>query len=281
MKPNPLALLSFLSLFQPGHAKAEEFFAGKGVSVRLSCEASTISAGESFMVAVELSHQAGFHTYWQNPGTVGMPTYLKWELPEGFQAGQLLWQSPERSKMFKYDVYGYEKNATLLTEIRPPAKLDGKPILLRAKVRWMACNDSSCNPGYHTFELRLPVGKRTVWNPRVKQLTHDTKVRMAQPLPSLVTTAKAKGEKVRLRIEGKIFASLQDASGLYFFSSLNHYKIDALQKTRIKKGALMITLTKTDYAPAKIDRIEGILRLPANGLDRDPPPNVLIKAKLE
>ena len=118
------------------------------------------------MVAVELSHQAGFHTYWQNPGTVGMPTHVEWELPDGFQAGQLIWQSPERSKMFKYDVYGYEKNATLLTEIRVPAKLDVKPILLRAKVRWMACNDSSCNPGYHTFELRLPVGRRTVWNPK-------------------------------------------------------------------------------------------------------------------
>ena len=210
-----------------------------------------------------------------------MPTHVEWELPDGFQAGQLIWQSPERSKMFKYDVYGYEKNATLLTEIRVPAKLDVKPILLRAKVRWMACNDSSCNPGYHTFELRLPVGGRTVWNPKAKQLVGKSKALIAKPLPSLATTATAKGQKVRLRIEGKIFDSIQDPSTLYFFSSLNHYKVDALQKIRIKKGALMITLTKTDYAPEKIDRIEGILRMPPNRLARETPPVVLIKAKLD
>ncbi|MFP6900068.1 MAG: protein-disulfide reductase DsbD domain-containing protein [Opitutales bacterium] len=281
MKRGLLTLIPFLSLLQPVSFGAEEFFAGKGVRVRLLCEASTIASGDSFVVALELSHEAGFHTYWQNPGTVGVPTQVTWELPEGFQAGQLVWQPPERSKMFEYDVYGYEKNATLLTEIRSPAKLDAEPILLRAKVSWMACNDSSCNPGYHTFELRLPVGKRTVWNPKVKQLVRDAKARIPTPLPSLLTSAEAEGREVRLRIEGKIFESLQDAPGLHFFSTLNHYKIDARQKTRIKRGALLITLTKTDYAPDKIDQVEGILRLPANGLERGKHTNVLIKAKLE
>ena len=163
----------------------EQAFKGKGVTVSLFCEASTIAPGQAFTVALTLRHEAGFHTYWKNPGTVGMPTQIVWKLPPGFKAGDLVWQSPERSKMFKYDVYGYETNATLLTEIQAPADLPEGPVLIRAKASWMACNDSSCNPGYHTFELRLPVAKKTVWVPHTQKLVREARSRIPKPMPGL------------------------------------------------------------------------------------------------
>ena len=27
----------------------------------------------------------GFHTYWRNPGTLGLPTAVEWSLPEGYE----------------------------------------------------------------------------------------------------------------------------------------------------------------------------------------------------
>ena len=240
-----------------------EQFEGKGVRASLLSEASTIVPGQAFAVALVLSHQPGFHTYWKNPGTVGMPTDIRWKLPEGFEAGQIVWQPPERSKMFKYDVYGYEANATLLTEIKVPANLPAKPILLQAKASWMACNDSSCNPGYHTFELRLHVGETTIWDPKVKQLVRDARSRIPVPLPNLRAEAESKGKKVRLRIEGNAIDDLRGEPELHFFSTLNHYEVDARQKIRIKQNTLTITLTKADYAPDKIEGVEGVLRFPA------------------
>lgn len=254
-----LSILSVLSLLPLEAAQTEETFDGKGVQTRLLCEASTIAPGQTFTVALTLSHHPGFHTYWKNPGTVGMPTDLRWELPEGFRAGALIWQSPERSKMFKYDVYGYEKNATILTEITAPENLASENVALAAKVSWMACSDSSCNPGYHTFRLRLQVGDRVVLRPEVSKLVRQARSRLPKPLPSFRARAKVKGKKVQLLIEGKAVDKLSDMSNLHFFSSLNHYLIDPVQNIRRKKNMLLITLSKADYAPDEIKRVEGIL----------------------
>ena len=255
-------VLSILSVFLISSLEAvqtEESFDGKGVQTRLLSEASTITPGQTFTIALTLSHQPGFHTYWKNPGTVGMPTGIKWELPEGFRAGALIWQSPERSKMFKYDVYGYEKNATLLTEVTAPKNLAQKNVDLIAKASWMACSDDGCNPGYHTFNLRLQVGDRTVLRPEASHLVRQARSRLAKPLPSLRASAKAKGNKIQLLVEGQAVGKLRDESNLHFFSSLNHYRIDPIQKLRLKNNALIITLRKTDYAPDEIERVEGIL----------------------
>jgi thiol:disulfide interchange protein DsbD len=254
-----LSILSVLPLLPLEAAQTEETFDGKGVQTRLLCEASTIAPGQTFTVALILSHHPGFHTYWKNPGTVGMPTDLKWELPEGFRAGALIWQSPERSKMFKYDVYGYEKNATILTEITAPKNLASENVALTAKASWMACSDSGCNPGYHTFRLRLQVGDRTVLRPEVSKLVRQARSRLPKPLPSFRARAKAKGKKVQLLIEGKAVDKLRDMSNLHFFSSLNHYLIDPVQNIRRKKNMLLITLSKADYAPDEIKRVEGVL----------------------
>ena len=259
----------------------EQAFKGKGVTVSLFCEASTIAPGQTFTVALTLRHEAGFHTYWKNPGTVGMPTQIVWKLPPGFKAGDLVWQSPERSKMFKYDVYGYERNATLLTEIKAPRVLPPGPVSLQAKTSWMACNDSSCNPGYHTFDLKLSTGEKTVWDSRTRKLIAQTRSLIAKPLPKLRVRMEPKGNKMRVLVEGDAIAGLQPGPELHFFSSLNHYKVNARQKIRISKNSVTIILTKTDYAPDKIDRVQGVLQFPAKWAGSKGSSHALIQAKLD
>ena len=276
----PSLLIGFAIPFLMEAGAAEEKFEGKGLRATMRSEASTIAPGQTFIVALTLSHHPGYHSYWKNPGTVGMPTGIKWELPKGFEAGELIWQIPERSKMFKYDVYGYETNATLLTEIKAPQNLAQDSIVLRAKASWMACNDSSCNPGYHTFELKLPVSEKTAWARGTRELVKAAQARLPKPIPALQATASAKGNKIRLQIEGKPIQALLEKEGLYFFSMLNHYKIDPEQKIRLKKGILTVTLSKTDYAPDKIDRVKGILRFPVEISGKDSS-FALIETKLD
>ena len=66
-------------------------FAGKsGPDLRMEfvSEVEAIRPGEPFTVGLHLEHGPGWHTYWQNPGIVGVPTSLDWNLPQGFVAGQ-------------------------------------------------------------------------------------------------------------------------------------------------------------------------------------------------
>jgi len=268
--------------FLPLAVLAEErSFQGKGVTASMFSEASTIAPGQTFTVALTLRHEPGFHTYWKNPGTVGMPTQIAWKLPLGFKAGELEWQSPERSKMFKYDVYGYEGNTTLLVKIKAPEILPKGPVSLRAKTSWMACNDSSCNPGYHTFELTLSTGEKTIWDSKAKKLVGQARANFPQPLPKLQAKVEPKGNKMRILVEGDAIAGLQPGPDLHFFSSLNHYKVDARQKIRLSKRGLHVILTKTDYAPDKIDRVEGVLRFPAKQAGSKGSSHVLIQAKVD
>ena len=193
----------------------------------------------------------------------------------------IVWQPPERSKMFKYDVYGYERNATLLTEIKAPMVLPPGPVSLQAKTSWMACNDSSCNPGYHTFDLKLSTGEKTVWDSRTRKLIAQTRSLIPKPLPKLRARMEPKGNKMRVLVEGDAIAGLQPGPELHFFSSLNHYKVDARQKIRINKSSVTITLTKTDYAPDKIDRVEGVLQFLAKRAGSKGSSHALIQAKLD
>ena len=71
----------------------------KGLEIALISEVKSIKAGESFTVGLHLKHHKGFHSYWKNPGVVGLPTSIKWDLPKGFTAGEIQWPYPELTMM--------------------------------------------------------------------------------------------------------------------------------------------------------------------------------------
>ena len=54
-----------------------------GLDIGLIAETASITPGRPVTLGVHIEHFPGFHTYWQNPGMVGMETSLDWKLPEG------------------------------------------------------------------------------------------------------------------------------------------------------------------------------------------------------
>src|SRR5262245_53837871 len=66
------------------------------LKIELVSEVTSIVPGKPFYVGLHLQHQPGDHTYWRFPGIVGVPTGIKWELPEGFKAGPIEWPEPQR-----------------------------------------------------------------------------------------------------------------------------------------------------------------------------------------
>src|ERR1700716_1805280 len=93
----------------PGSAVATD-----NVKARLVSEVSTIAPGQSFWVALELNIRDGWHTYWRNPGDSGQATTLKWQLPAGFTAGDIVWAPPHRFDISPLANYGYAQTAEVL-----------------------------------------------------------------------------------------------------------------------------------------------------------------------
>ena len=131
--------------------------ASDNVKAHLISEVSAIAPGQSFWVALEFNIRDGWHTYWRNPGDSGQATALKWQLPQGFTAGDIVWTTPHRFEIPPLMNYGYAKHAVHLVKITAPKDLKtGTPVALSAKASWLVCSDV-CIPEEADLQLKLPV----------------------------------------------------------------------------------------------------------------------------
>jgi thiol:disulfide interchange protein/DsbC/DsbD-like thiol-disulfide interchange protein len=154
-------LLGLLLASPAAFALSGSVVATDNVKAHLVSEVSTIAPGQSFWVALEFNIRDGWHTYWRNPGDSGQATKLKWQLPPGFTAGDIVWTTPHRFEIPPLVNYGYAKHVTHLVNITAPRDLKaGAPIQLTAKASWLVCSDV-CIPEDADLQLTLPVTAQT------------------------------------------------------------------------------------------------------------------------
>lgn len=155
----PLSFLGSLMVLWGGGALLAS---GSHVRVELLAEpGAVVAGGEAFWVAVRLDHDPGWHTYYKEPGDSGLPTKIRWELPEGFSAGEIRWPVPQRIELPPLVNYGYEGQASLLVLMTPPAEIVGESVTLKAQVSWLECLEA-CVPGKADVAVTLPVSDSPV-----------------------------------------------------------------------------------------------------------------------
>ena len=260
-------------------APAEDYRGGD-VKLQLISEVLSIRAGEPFTAGLYIQHGAGFHTYWQNPGVVGVKTTFEWDLPEGFAAGPVQWPSPQRTKMATLTAYGYEGDCVLMIEITPPRELpeDTAKVTLKTKVGWMACA-TTCHPGWSDFELTLPVAQKTAgddkirpeWNPQARKLIKAERRKFPKVIDGWRTeTGRVSGGDADDRwLELTVFApkgrekewaAIEDWGDVYFFSHDDQVDSDAPQKLSVNDdGSLSLRMKVSQYTPEDPKSLPGIL----------------------
>ncbi len=127
------------------------------VQARLQTPVTSFQPGQPFTVALELTHQDHWHTYWINPGT-GYATSLTWTLPPGWQASDIHWPTPIVIKDHLGNITGngYEGVTLLPVTITPAADAQpGQTYTLSAKAEWLMCAEQ-CVPGDAQVQLSLP-----------------------------------------------------------------------------------------------------------------------------
>lgn len=165
---------AFLAVLADAKAETAGF---SPIDVALVSDQSGIVPGQIFTVALHQKIAPGFHTYWKNPGTVGLPTSIRWQLPPGFKAGPIQWPLPKAQRMTVYRVWGYQNEALLLADIAAPPDLPlGKTVRIVAEASWMCCG-RQCHPGFKKLELLLPSTKfasqNTAWAGKFEQVRNQ------------------------------------------------------------------------------------------------------------
>src|SRR5438874_3412752 len=126
------------------------------VHVDALANVSAIVPGEPFLVGVRLKMEPHWHTYWKYPGDAGIPTDIKWELPEGWRAGSIQWPIPLKlQEPGDIQIYGYHDEVLLIQQIAPAKNFTSPTVKLSAKVNWLVC-EKICIPGDAVVTLSLP-----------------------------------------------------------------------------------------------------------------------------
>jgi thiol:disulfide interchange protein/DsbC/DsbD-like thiol-disulfide interchange protein len=138
-------------------AQAQVYQGKQLVQAEVLANVSAAIPGEPFLVGVRLKTEQHWHTYWKYPGDAGIPTEIKWELPEGWQVGGIQWPIPLRlQEPGDIQIYGYHDDVLLIQQITPPKNLANGSVKLSGKVSWLVC-EKICIPGDAVVTLSLPI----------------------------------------------------------------------------------------------------------------------------
>ncbi len=186
------------------------------VKARLVAEMGSVAPGGTLWVDLHLDIAQGWHVYWRNPGDSGLPTEIAWQLPAGFQAGDILWPAPERFVLGTIGNYGYQGSADLLVPITAPAILDpGGSAHLAANASWLVCSEI-CIPGEAALALDLPVSAAPgAAEPDMAPLFAEARRRLPQPARFAADFAVSGGQ-LRLTVPAAAFAGLDRPQASFF-----------------------------------------------------------------
>jgi thiol:disulfide interchange protein DsbD len=229
------------------------------VKAHLVSEVSAIAPGQSFWVALEFNIRDGWHTYWRNPGDSGQATTLKWQLPPGFTAGDIVWTTPHRFEIPPLVNYGYAKHAVHLVNITTPNDLKaGAPIVLSAKASWLVCSDV-CIPEDADLQLKLPVGTPSgAVDPADAALF--TAARSELPSEQLAaTTARIQGDQLVIALGKEWGGTLPQIKSLAFFPYDEGGIEYAAPQTLTRNQDAVELAMKVGYQPPKAGMVRGVL----------------------
>ena len=126
------------------------------VKAELLADTNAVVPSKPFTVGLLLRMAPGWHTYWKFPGDAGLPSELKWKLPEGWKIGEIQWPIPlKTTDPGDIQTYGYQDEVLLMQEITPPASINDSTVKLAAEANWLVC-EKICIPGNASLQLELP-----------------------------------------------------------------------------------------------------------------------------
>ncbi len=234
------------------------------VEAELVAEHATVPPGKRTTVALRLRHAEGWHTYWQNPGDSGLPTTLKWSLPEGYAAGPIRWTFPEAIAVGPLVNFGYEGEVFHLVEVDVPPTADpGTTAELAARADWLVCREI-CIPDGADLRLALPVaadaGGRGKWGAAIAA----AREKLPRVLPAdWRVSADGSGSTVALKIAPPAGTTFDPAQARFFPATEGRIEASGRQTVQSEGSGGVFLLPVASQLVGEFRRVEGVLVNPA------------------
>src|SRR5262245_21796666 len=180
-----LALVSFLVVGACVAAAAP--VQAKHAQVELLSRETAAPPGKELLLGVHFVLEKGWHIYWVNPGDSGQPPVFKWQLPDGFVAGEIQWPRPGRMQSSpQLADYGYHDDVLLVVPVKVPSSVNAKPgsqpLNFALEAKWLICREV-CLADRAQMQISLRVGSGGGESPATARLFAVTENQLPRPLP--------------------------------------------------------------------------------------------------
>ncbi len=227
--------------------------------VSLVSEVQSIKPNSSFWVALRFQLREGWHIYWQNPGDSGARPVLKWQLPQGFAAGELQFPYPQRFLIPPLANFGYDGEVYLPVQVRSPATSPNNSnslVKLQLRADWLIC-EQECIPESGELSLTLPMGDGAIL-PEQGALFAKIRQTLPQPAPQLLTFTTTERE-ISLDLAG-----LDTVDSVLFFPYQDGVIENAAEQKLERKGDRQTLRLKRGYQ-TDLEQIAGVLVVEQKG----------------
>jgi thiol:disulfide interchange protein DsbD len=227
------------------------------VEAQLVSRHATFQPGKPIEAALRLKIIDHWHTYWRNPGDSGLPTKLKWTLPEGFAAGEIEWPYPRKLPLGPLMNFGYEGEVLHLVSIQTPASFQpGAKVTFTAKADWLVCADV-CIPEEGVVSLSLAAAGTA---PTVNSQWEAAFARTRSALPSeTLKDVSVAIEGMTATISAKTNSTI-DASAVAFYPHRDDVMANAAKQTFSKtQDGFTLTVPLADPKNNDLKTLDGVL----------------------
>ncbi len=215
--------------------------------------------GRTTSVALRLTPNAGWHTYWKYAGDVGSAPGIAWQLPSRFRASALRWPAPSLIASPPLASYGYEREVHLVTDITVPANVPiGSRVTLTGDVTWVACK-VECIAGDVRLALTLPVSAVAAVDTAVQRVVRDERAREPRVNGGWKVVATIDSTHLSLHVASTTGSGPPSRDAHFFVDSAGLIDHAAPQSMHAESGATVLRMRRSDYAGATPTHIRGVI----------------------
>ena len=227
------------------------------VTVRIASAHQGLTPQADNRLAVVLTHEPGWHTYWRMPGDAGLPTQFAFSVPADLKVTEPRFPLPERLATQDIVSFGYGDTAVFPFEVEVPRFPEGRAANLKVQGSFLACKDV-CIPGEATAELRLPYAVAPAQTEDAQLIEAAQK---SVPEISNINGLRAVYEDNRLKVTIPTNA-VHIAKDLTFFP-LQEYALTLVDGTRYSReedGTVALSMTLSpNFKEAPTTTLPGVL----------------------
>lgn len=169
---------------------------------RILSEYSVLSKdSQSLRLGIEFKLEKDWHLYWKNPGEVGFPPRLQWNLPSSWKANEIQFPVPLKIEGEQKSIsYGYRDRVLYPVTLSRLSEHQGDQITLKIHLQYLICA-IQCVPETLDLELDLKLGS--------PQLSTEAK-RLQQAFDKLPRPAPPKAGRISAVSDKSLILDLSD-----------------------------------------------------------------------